>query len=320
MMTNGDGPYKKILVLGAGELGMAILEGFVAQRATRPDLEVSVLLRATSASARNPRQEMLDRWRVKVVVGDLAALSIKELAELFQPFDAVIGCSGFAGGPGTQVKITQAVLLAGVRRYIPWQFGVDYETIGYGSGQDAWDEQLDVRRILEVQNRTNWLIVSTGMFTSYLFEPGFGVVDFDAHKICALGDWDYRVTVTTPEDIGALTAEIFFAQPAFENTVVFIAGDTLSYRDLHALLERSQGTEFSGHLANREALLAHVERNPDDTAGKYRLAFARPDGVAWDTSRTFNAERGLRTRTAEEWLAMHRPRKLGDGAQLGARA
>jgi len=39
-----------------------------------------------------------------------------------------------------QRKITAAVLHAGVGRYVPWQFGVDYDVVGRGSGQDIWDE------------------------------------------------------------------------------------------------------------------------------------------------------------------------------------
>ena len=62
-------------------------------------------------------------------------------------------------------------------RYFPWQFGVDYDVVGTGSGQQVWDEQLEVRHLLRAQKATEWVIVSTGIFTSYLFDSGFGVVD-----------------------------------------------------------------------------------------------------------------------------------------------
>jgi len=67
--------------------------------------------------------------------------------------------------------LARAVLDAGVRRYVPWQFGVDYDVIGRGSAQDLFDEQLDVRDALRSQSGTEWVIISTGMFTSFLFEP-----------------------------------------------------------------------------------------------------------------------------------------------------
>ena len=80
------------------------------------------------------------------------------------------------------MKIAQAALEGGVRRYFPWQFGVDYDVLGRGSAQDLFDEQLDVRDLLRGQSSTEWVIVSTGMFTNFLFEPSFGVVVFDGEK------------------------------------------------------------------------------------------------------------------------------------------
>ena len=67
------------------------------------------------------------------------------------------------------------------------------------------------------------------MFTSFLFEPSFGVVDLAGNTVHALGSWDNAVTVTTAEDIGALTAAILFAETTIANGVVYTAGDTVTY-------------------------------------------------------------------------------------------
>ena len=91
---------------------------------------------------------------------------------------------------------------------MPWQFGVDYDVLGKGSAQDLFNEQLEVRELLRAQRATEWIIISTGMFTSFLFEPAFGVVDLANNTVNALGSWDTQVTVTTPEDIGMLTATV----------------------------------------------------------------------------------------------------------------
>lgn len=62
----------------------------------------------------------------------------------------------------------------------------------------------------------DWVVISTGMFTSYLFEPEFGVIDLPGRKVNALGTASNAVTLTTPEDIGAMTAQIVFHSPPFE--------------------------------------------------------------------------------------------------------
>jgi hypothetical protein len=120
------------------------------------------------------------------------------LAKLFEEYDTVLNCSGFVAGPGTQFKISSAVLAAKVKRYFPWQFGVDYDIVGRGSGQPVFDEQYAVRQLLRSQQNTEWVIISTAMFTSFLFEPAFDVVNMERKLIRALGSWEIKVTVTSP--------------------------------------------------------------------------------------------------------------------------
>jgi hypothetical protein len=55
------------------------------------------------------------------------------------------------------------------------------------------------------------------MFMSYLFEPDFGVVDLERSEVHALGRLDTAVTLTTPDDIAKLTAEIVFFEPTIRN-------------------------------------------------------------------------------------------------------
>ena len=298
-----------LLVLGAGELGTQVLRHLAKRVARLPDYSLGVLVRpATLDSPDADKQRALAALRalgVRVVPGDLAADSPQTLAALFGPFGTVVGCTGFAGGAGVQRKIARAVLDAGVARYVPWQFGVDYDAVGRGSAQDLFDEQLDVRDLLRGQDRTAWIIVSTGLFTSFLFEPSFGVVDLAHNTVRALGGWDHAVTVTTPEDIGALTAEILFAEPPIRNQVVYTAGDTLTYAQLadtlDAVLERTvRRVEWSV-----PELKAELARDPDNAARKYRVVFAESRGVAWSLDRTFNAQRGFRTVSVAQWVQEH---------------
>ena len=58
-------------------------------------------------------------------------------------------------------------------------------------------------------------------------------------------------------------------------------------------------------LLTKEMLVEDVRNSPNDTAAKYRLAFARPDGVAWSMANTFNFQQGIKTTTAMQWLAIH---------------
>jgi hypothetical protein len=172
------------------------------------------------------------------------------------------------GGPGTQRKITSTVIQAGVEHYVPWQFGVDYDVVGRGSGQEVWDEQLDVREMLRAQSRVRWTIISTGMFTSFVFLPAFGLVDLQQNKVHALGSWDNRLTVTTPEDIGRLTALALTSRPAVDNQVIFVAGDTFTYHELANTVDQALGRAVERVLWTVPMLKADVAAHPDDTTRK----------------------------------------------------
>jgi len=301
---NGKVDTRDILVLGAGQLGMAVL------RALAPRIRAagnSITCLVAPQMLNNPSEqekanlEELRSLGVTVISLDLSA-DEDSLAEAFRPYRTVVNCTGFVAGPGTQLRITRAVIKAGVRRYFPWQFGVDYDIVGRGSGQPVFDEQYEVRQLLRSQDAVEWVIVSTGMFTSFLFEPSFDVVNLDRGTIHGLGSWDTKVTVTTPEDVGKLTTEILLSEPRIANEVVFVAGDTISYGHLAEVVERVTGRTFEKTEWTLDKLRADLAEAPSDVMVRYRAAFALGDGMWWDKSGTFNERRRIKVTDVEGYL------------------
>ncbi|PAU76311.1 aromatic alcohol reductase [Halomonas salipaludis] len=295
-----------ILILGAGQLGMQVIKN-MASRVSPDTVCVLVEPGFTTSPGKYKAEatEELGKLRVEILPFDLSEGTEASLAELFAEFHTVICCTGFVAGAGTQMKITHAVLAAGVNRYFPWQFGVDYDIVGKGSGQPVFDEQYEVRKLLRSQETTEWVIVSTGMFTSFLFEPAFGVVDLETNTVRALGSWDTRVTVTTPEDIGRLTTEIYLEEPRISNEVVFVAGDTLSYGQLATIVEEGTGKAVTRVELSLEELNNQLSLYPDDVMLRYRTAFALGSGMWWEKSKTYNYEKGLETIDVKTWLNRH---------------
>ena len=297
------------LVLGAGELGRSVLRALARRRDEGVPMDLTVLLRRETVRSQEASKQQLmaelGSLDVRVAEGDLHKNSAEELAASFAAFGTVIGCAGFVAGTGVQRKITDAVLAAGVERYVPWQFGVDYDVIGRGSAQDLFDEQLEVREMLRAQGKTGWLIVSTGMFTSFLFEQSVGVVDLDRGIVRALRSWDNAVTVTTAEDIGELTAAILSLERPLTDQIVYTAGDTLTYERLANVVQTALGREVQRSLWSLEQLRRELAEEPGDALRKYRLVFAEGRGVAWPKESSFNGERGLPVTSVEQWLALY---------------
>ncbi|KAL5350067.1 hypothetical protein ACLOAV_005104 [Pseudogymnoascus australis] len=291
-----------ILVLGAGELGTEVLKGLAAHPSSK-DTQINVLLRPSTISSTDPSKAAdvaaIQALGITLVPGDIVQSSPAQLAQLFAPYHTVISCTGFIAGPGTQMKIAQAALEGGVKRYFPWQFGVDYDVLGRGSAQDLFDEQLDVRDLLRGQSSTEWVIVSTGMFTNFLFEPSFGVVVF--------GGDDGEGTA----DIGILTAEIVFVEPRIANQVVYTAGETISYGRLATVVENIVGKPVKREEWPVEWMEGELEKDPRNVLWKYRVVFGKGKGMSWDEGQTFNVQQGIQTSDVEEWARDMVNKKLG---------
>ncbi|WP_085626710.1 MULTISPECIES: aromatic alcohol reductase [unclassified Pseudomonas] len=305
-MTHPTQPTpQSILVLGAGELGLPVLRNLAQVAKRAPGSKVSVLLRKSTINTQEPAKKTeIDELRslgIHMVAADLVNDSIDQLAEVFAQFDTVIGCAGMVAGRETPMKLARAALKSGVKRYFPWQFGVDFEVIGRGSPQDLFDAQLDVRELLRAQDKTEWVIISTGMFTSFMFEPIFEVVDFENDTVNALGGLENSVTLTTPDDIGALTAEIVFFEPRFRNEIVYLSGDTVTYDEVAGLLERVLGRPFKRNEWTVPYLMEELEKDPTHHIKKYRAVFAQGRGVAWPKAGTFNERQAIQVTTAEQW-------------------
>lgn len=297
---------KSILVIGAGELGMPVLRNLARKAKDHEGTTISVLLRAATAASTHPAKlrdvTEIRELGIEIVKGDIIAASINELAAIFAPFETVIGCAGFSAGLDAPMKLAKAALQANLKRYFPWQFGVDFDVIGRGSPQNLFDSQIDVRELLRAQDKTDWVVISTGMFTSFLFEPIFEVVDLENNVVRALGSLDTQVTLTTPDDIGALTAEVVFAQSVIRNEIVYLAGDTVTYGEVADTLETVLGRAFTKKEWSVAQLKAELAQDPDNHIKKYRAVFAEGRGVAWPKHDSFNARNAITVTTMREWI------------------
>lgn len=300
---------QSILLLGAGELGSAILTPL----STYLNIKITVAVRDPS------RYASLECEKTSLTTLSLTDLSVEELATAFTPFDIIIGCSGFGMPAGSQMKIAKATLAAGKQRivagkrairYFPWQWGVDYDITGDANGtMELFGEQLSVRNLLRAQaaeSGVNWTIVSTGIFMSFLFESYWGVVELGGEGVVvrALGSWENRVTVSTVEDIGLIAARIVCASESELETkdkIVYMAGETISYTRLAEVVEIVLGKKVRRELWSVGHLKEELKQDPDSLVKKYRVVFAEGNGVSWSGEKTVNRILGIQVTDVETW-------------------
>src|SRR5690606_5623687 len=115
-----------MLVLGAGQLGMAVIRE-LAPRRQNAEMPLTALISPKSLEAPNA-PESHSRAKLHALGAQhlpihCAAGTTEDLTRLCRRFRTVISCIGFDAGPGTQTKLTRAALAAGLQRNFPWQFG-----------------------------------------------------------------------------------------------------------------------------------------------------------------------------------------------------
>lgn len=311
-------PANSILVLGAGELGHAILSSLVDNARfntpSSPPTTITLLVRPASLTNPSPSKlEQQNRYRaqgIRLISGDTENDTQATLTETFKAYTTVIHAGGMDSPGGTMTKITRAVLDAGVRLYMPWQHGVDYDAIGRDGGQGLFSEQVGVRELLRSQTATQWVVVSCGIFMSFLFEEFWGVVvkrrsengQEERIHVTALSSWDDLITVTTAEDIGRCAAELVLDPDAPRNQPVYIAGDTLTYREFAATIQDVTGREVVRNVWPVEYLREESRNAPEDKLKKYRVVFAEGTGLSWPVEGTWSNEKGFKMQRVADWV------------------
>lgn len=100
-------------------------------------------------------------------------------------------------------------------------------------------------------------------------------------------------------DIGALTAEVVFAQPTIRDEIVYLAGDTVTYGEVADKLQTVLERPFTKAEWTVPHLKPELAQDPENHIKKYRAVFAEGKGVAWPKRDSFNGRNGIKVTTAE---------------------
>ncbi|KPI41848.1 uncharacterized protein AB675_5640 [Cyphellophora attinorum] len=327
---------RPILLLGAGELGLALLHHLTTHPSFSPTLHpVTLALRPSTFTDPNRAADLASYRAIHPAVSFLgldiadAATTVEVLAAKFGEggYGTIIHANGMTLPPGSQRKLTEAVLLYAAAeegdsgkkrgvRYLPWQFGVDYDILGpRNAGDGLFSEAYGVRELLrspQNQGTVEWLVVSCGIFTSFLFEEIWGVVTTTPEKqirVRALGSWEDGITATTAGDIARVTAELVLEPHGYvkewRENKVYIAGETLTYAQLVDTVQRVTAREVLRDQVWDRATTAREVQNASADQKKiwqYRAVFGGGEGVSWPVEETWNQKRGWVMEGIEGWL------------------
>ncbi|KAB2573674.1 uncharacterized protein LTHEOB_9291 [Lasiodiplodia theobromae] len=243
-------PIKNVVLIGAGgNLGPSVLKQFLAS-----SLNVTILSR--------PESKSTFPAGVKVVKSDYTPDSLKSA---FTNQDAVVSLVGTPAF-GAQQTIIDAAIAAGVKRFIPSEFGSDTSSaevvslVPFLGGKRKVVEYLQSK-----ESGIEWSGFITGPFFDWGLKVGFLGFDLAGKKATLWDGGEARFAVSNLDFIGKGLVALLSDAKAFEkskNKYVYVAGHVVSQKEVLASLEKATGAKWdiAGDISVAERVKATNEK------------------------------------------------------------
>lgn len=237
-----------ILMAGAtGALGVRIARELRVRHA-----DVKAITRRGAAAEKVGQLKALG-----VTVIELDLDNVSEVTEACRGASCVVSA---LNGVRPVIMNTQGILLrsavaAGVPRFIPSDFSLDFTKTKPGSNRNL-DLRREFHKVLDAAPIQATSILNGGFMELLAGQAPFLL--FKPKRVLYFGDADQRLDFTTMDDVAAFTAEA--ALDPGTPRILRIAGDQVSARDLAAIAGRVSGTPFKTFRAGSLGVLATVIR------------------------------------------------------------
>ncbi|OAG42678.1 hypothetical protein AYO21_02961 [Fonsecaea monophora] len=224
---------KKVVVLGAGgNVGKSIIKALLAENGR---FEVTGLTREAS-SARLPAD-------VQHLRSDFSQQS---LIHAFQGQEAIVSTLS-GGGLAEQSAIVDAAIAAGVRVFIPSEYGIDTanpaatEVVPFLKAKVAAVDYLRSK-----QDKISWTAVIIGaLFDWGLNIPGFGGWNVPDRKVTIYDGGEIPYEATTLDQVGRGVTAILKHPDITKNNYVYINSFTITQNQLLEIFEKITGDQFA---------------------------------------------------------------------------
>jgi hypothetical protein len=294
----------KVVVLGAGgSLGPAVLD------ALESHFDVTILTRKSSTSTFPPK------FKTSSIEDDYPT---PKLLDAFRDQDAVVSLiSPWAAK--VQEHIIDAAVEAGVKRFIPAEFGYDTLNPNAIALLPGLQVRVDVINHLKSQETKGltWTAIATGGFFDWGLGNGFTGFDLANRKAMIYDDGDQPFSTSTVPSIGIAVARVLLHLEATQNHFVFISSFTTTQNEILAKLEKHSAAPWEITKVNSKAKIEEareVFRNGGDIPAASRLLILAVQYTAGNGSdfsgRESNEVLGLLKENMDE-VVKHLLKKIG---------
>ena len=282
-----DSTVLNVLVVGTGVVGKAVLSGLLVP-ANSNRVRAFALIRPAALLDAEKRAvvDLYQQRGVQILEGDLN----DDIASLTQTLYAahintVVSTVGF-GQYMTQLRLLEAAKAAGVRHFLPSEYGFDIPLVGPGSTLDGVLGPKHVVQRAVIDSGLDYTIVYTGGFTEFLLgSPLFGV-DLKAGVITAPGAFSNYMNFTAIVDITNIVTDAVLRPEVSRDKAVYL-GEKLSYQQIADTIDSVSATPLVRQVRTTEEALAVLKETPADYAARFVPVIDAQKGVWWPVEQTY---------------------------------
>ncbi|KAI2464646.1 NmrA-like family protein [Annulohypoxylon bovei var. microspora] len=247
----------KIVVIGASADGMANLGASVVEELKKDgSFEITVVSRKSSSTATEG---------VNLIKVDDSFLQ-DELEKAFFGQDAVVMTTNFQIF-GQEDKFINAAVKAGVKRFIPSDFGSNTGNPNTLAMFPMMGGKARVNGELEAKAKEGsgltWTAISTGLFLDIGLMTGFLGYDLKEHAATIWDDGNTKFSASTKGNVAKAVCRVLRNPEVTANQHVFVSSLETSMNEILCALEKGQGVKYS---------VSHTKAEEEVAYGKAMLA------------------------------------------------
>ncbi|KAG0633188.1 hypothetical protein HOY80DRAFT_656103 [Tuber brumale] len=243
---------RKVILVGAtGNLGPSILTALQASTS----LETTILTRENSKTAQSPPPN------TKVLTADYT--SVSSLAAAFAGQDAVVSTIA-STALGDQQTLIDAAVQAGVKRFIPSEFGSNVANEKTRELSVFGGKVATVDYLKKKEGEITWSALINGPFFDWGLRVGFLGIDIPNRKATLLDGGNIPFSTTTLSDVGQSVVGVLTHPEETKDRYVFVQSALTTQNKLLAAAEEAAGEKFAVVHQNTE----EVEREGNEKIAK----------------------------------------------------
>jgi len=271
---------KIVLIGGGGRIGSIILRGLLSA----PDLSITAIKRPESKST------FPTAANLKVVESNL---SFDSLVSIFKGNDAVISVVG-ATGISEQKPYVDAAVAAGIRRFLPSEFGVNGQskTVQDMTPFFAVKQELLNYLVEKEKDGLTWTGLIVGALFDWCLANGFIGFDLEHKRAMIWDDGNTIFSGLNEEDLGKAVVGVLKHPKETANQFVYASSIAASQKEILAALEQATSSKFEVSHVSTGAQLdgAREALGKGDFSGAFTIVKATVLGNAPGLQQHFEVE------------------------------